>query len=197
MSEERWDEEKPSTAPPQDVEAADVLPALRAGMSAAVDRAVQKRLDELAADAVDEALTDDVLADLAGVAREGATDVVSPDELPAPYFGSLPEFVEDFLAGLYARNFDGRGRTWCPAWWNHIEAVVRLDAMWRSWEHLRQNPALGISSWLRDHGDYHMTVLMAQDGPFQGCSPTKGHTERDWRTLALTPAPDGLFATDS
>lgn len=190
MSEDAWDEE-PSVQP--ETFAADVLPALRAGMSAAVDRAVQKRLDALAANAVDEALTEDVLADLADVARQGATEVVSPDEPPGLYYSCLPEFVEDFLAGLYARNFDGPGRTWCPAWWKHTEAVVRLTAMWRAWEHLRHDATVGSSAWLRDHGDHHMTVLMAQDGPFQGCSPTKGHTERDWRRLPLIPPPAGLF----
>jgi len=187
---ERADDEHPASPL-----AAEALAGLRAGMGAAVDRAVQRRLDALAADAVDEALTDDVLADLAAAARAGATEVVSPDQAPQLYYASLPEFVGGFLAGVYARNFDTKGRTWCPAWWNHTEAVVRLDALWRAWEHLRHDPALGISTWLRDHGDHHMTALMAQDGPFQGCTPTRGHTTREWRCLPIEPPPGSLFVT--
>jgi len=174
--------------------AVEALAGLRAGMSAAVDRAVQRRLDALAADAVEAALTDDVLAGLAAAARAGATAVVSPDQPPQLYYASLPEFVEGFLAGVYARNFDTKGRTWCPAWWNHTEAIVRLDALWRAWEHLRHDPALGISTWLRDHGDHHMTALMAEDGPFQGCTPSRGHSLRDWRRLPIERPPSDLFA---
>ena len=37
---------------------------------------------------------------------------------------------------------------------------MRRDALWRSWEHLRQDPATGISVWLKDHCDYDMTVLL-------------------------------------
>lgn len=166
--------------------------ALRAAMAHAVDRAVRDRLEQLAADAIDEALTDDVLSDLVGAAQESAAAAIAPEHA-ALYYDSLPEFVEDFVAPVYARSFEGRERTWCPAWWNHTEAVARLDAIWRAWEQLRKDPALGPSVWFRDHGDHHMGVLMASDGPFKGCSPTKGHNERDWRRLPLLPPPAGLY----
>jgi len=162
-------------------------------MSAAVDRALQRRLEDLAADAVDEALTGEVLADLTEAARANAIEVVSPDEPAGLYYSSLPDFVGEMVAPLYARSFEGRERTWCPAWWKHPEAVVRLDAMWRAWEHLRKDPTVGMSSWLRDHGDHHMTVLMASDGPLKGCSPGKGHSDRDWRRLPLEQPPTNLF----
>lgn len=201
MSDEDWGaddetDDSESDDQPAGPLAAEALAGLQAGMGAAVDRAVQRRLDGLAADAVDEVLTDDVLAHLAAAARAGATEAVSPDQAPQLYYASLPEFVEGFLAGVYARNFDTKGRTWCPTWWNHTEAIVRLDALWRAWEHLRHDPALGISTWLRDHGDHHMNALMAQDGPFQGCTPTRGHTTREWRRLPLEAPPAGLFDAD-
>jgi len=83
-------------------------------MGTAVDRAVQPRLDALAADAVDEALTDDVLADLAAAARAGASEVVSPDRTPQLYYASLPDFVEGFLAGVYARIINTKGNHLVP-----------------------------------------------------------------------------------
>jgi len=42
-------------------------------------------------------------------------------------------------------------------WWESPEAIFRLEAMWRSWEALRLNPATVISDWLRDHADHHLT----------------------------------------
>ncbi|MEJ5869370.1 DUF4913 domain-containing protein [Pseudokineococcus sp. 5B2Z-1] len=169
------------------------LPALRAGMDAAVQRAVQKRLEDVATAAVDEAFDDDVMADLADVARSGAVEVVSPDQPPALFYATLPDFVEGFLATTYARSFDLRELTWCPQWWRHSEAVVRLDAIWRAWEHLRKDPTVGTSTWLLQHGDPNMNVLMSADGPLKGCSPDKGHREPPWRRLPLEKPPPGLY----
>jgi len=46
--------------------------------------------------------------------------------------------------------------------------LQRLEALWRAWEHLRQDPALGMSVWWRDHADPHMAALLDPDGPFAG-----------------------------
>lgn len=65
---------------------------------------------------------------------------MSPDE-PRLYFCCLPEFVDTFLLDTYRRAVGSAARTWCPQWWRHAEAIVRLEALWRSWEHLRLDPA--------------------------------------------------------
>ncbi len=57
-------------------------------------------------------------------------------------------------------------------WWMHPEAVARLDALWRAWEHLGNDPATGMSVWWRDHADHHMGVLMSPDGPFRKSTGT-------------------------
>jgi Domain of unknown function (DUF4913) len=67
-----------------------------------------------------------------------------------------------------------------------------LEALWRSWEHLRLDPATGISVWFRDHADHHMTILLSADGPFKGCSPDKGDSQR-LDPLPLTEPPTGMF----
>ena len=124
-----------------------------------------------------------------------ATDVaeqVAEPPVPRLYYPSVDVFVRDQLAPSYRRNLDGRNRTWCPQWWRHPEAIARLEALWRAWEHLRLEPATGMSIWLRDHADHHMTVLLDPDGPFKGCSPEKGHGER-LDPLPLEDAPPGLF----
>jgi hypothetical protein len=114
------------------------------------------------------------------------------DEAPALYYLTVEAFVREHLALTYRRQLEGRHRTWCPQWWRHPEAIIRLEALWRSWEHLRLDPALGMSVWLRDHADHHMGVLLDADGPFKGCGPDKGHSARV-EPLPHEDAPAGLF----
>jgi hypothetical protein len=116
----------------------------------------------------------------------------SDDDQPGLYFPSVDVFVAELLAPTYRRSLDGRQRTWCPQWWRHAEAITRLEALWRAWEHLRLDPATGMSVWLRDHADHHMTVLFDPDGPFKGCSVDKGHSKR-LDPLPLKPPPPHLF----
>ena len=78
-------------------------------------------------------------------------------------------------------------------WWRHDEAVARLDALWRAWEHLRLDPATGLSVWFRDHADHHMTILLDADGPFKGCDGT--HSQRPLEPLPPRPPPPGDVRT--
>jgi Domain of unknown function (DUF4913) len=123
-------------------------------------------------------------------------DGQAPDEQEAPapelVYATVEDFVREQLAPMYRRSLEGSERTWCPQWWRHAEAIARLDAMWRAWEHLRLDPPTGISVWFRDHADPHMTVLLDSDGPFKGCSPSKGHGQR-LAALPLDPPPPELF----
>lgn len=113
-------------------------------------------------------------------------------EAPSLYFPDVEVFVRELLSLSYLRSLDGRHRTWCPQWWRHAEAIARLEALWRAWEHLRLEPALGMSTWWRDHADPHMAALMDPDGPFKGCSPERGHHGR-LGPLPSDYAPVGLF----
>lgn len=112
---------------------------------------------------------------------------------PALHFPTLPAFVEHFASWYRREVFDGFERVWCPDWWRHPEAVVRLDAMWRALEALRQDEATGISVWLRDHVDVHMAQLLSSSGPFRGCSARDGHTADPLRELPTTPPPPGWW----
>jgi hypothetical protein len=114
-------------------------------------------------------------------------EAADEDQAPAPYCASLNEFVETILLPLYRRSLEGHERAWCPEWFKHAEAVLRLDALWRAWEHLRPEPALGMSVWMRDHLDHHMPVLLDSDGPFKRCSSDRGH--RPLEPLPSAPPP--------
>jgi len=87
---------------------------------------------------------------------------------PVLDYNSVYEFYEGIVAPILRdRHIDPRsGLRWCKRWWDYPEAMMRLDALWRSYEHLRQDPATGISVWFRDHFDVHMAVLTSQHGPF-------------------------------
>lgn len=113
------------------------------------------------------------------------------DEDPGTFYDALDQFVERQLAPMWRRQLD-LSAVWCPEWWRHAEAITRLDALWRAWEHLRLEPALGISVWLRDHADHHMAVLLNPHGPFQYCNLDKGHSTRLEPLPVLSP-PAGLF----
>lgn len=96
-----------------------------------------------------------------------------PPELVYP---SLDEWFTDYFASAYRRSFLGPQQRWCAQWWLHPEAVSRLDALWRAWEHLRLDPALGMSVWWREHADNHMAVLTHPDGTFKACQPGDANT---------------------
>jgi hypothetical protein len=114
---------------------------------------------------------------------------------PELFYGSVEDFVREQLAPMYRRALDGHQRTWCPEWWRHAEAISRLEALWRAWEHLRLDPATGMSVWFRDHADHHMAVLFDPEGPFKRCSVEKGHgAGRALEPLPLVEPPEGLFA---
>lgn len=95
---------------------------------------------------------------------------------PKDLFPDLVAWVHDWLIPVYRRPVgDGRNRAWCPEWWKHPEALIRLAACWRGFESARPAPGEALSAWLRDDLDYHMTVLTSPDGPLKGCNETRGH----------------------
>lgn len=74
--------------------------------------------------------------------------------------------VEHF-APIYTRSIGGEYR-WCSRWWDHAEAIERLEALWRAWETLRLDPALGMAVWYRDHVDHHLPLLLSVAAPLAG-----------------------------
>ena len=121
-------------------------------------------------------------------AERQLADLADP---PGLYYLTLGEWVAEWLFPVYRRSILGHDRVWCPQWWRHAEAVARLEALWRAWEHLRQDPATGLSVWFRDHADHHMTVLLDADGPFKGCDGQ--HSEHPLDELPHDPPPEGMF----
>ena len=83
--------------------------------------------------------------------------------------------------------------SWCAKWWEHAEAITRLEALWESWEKHRLEPGTGMATWWRDFADHHMAVLTDRDaGPFFKCDPAKGRHEVPALWATELP-PEGMF----
>lgn len=126
---------------------------------------------------------------------EDSQETALPEETPQLVFGSTDEFLRDYLRTTYRRPINGSSRIWKARWWEYDEAITRLEALWRAWEHLRLDPATGMSVWWRDHADHHMPVLMSPDGPFHGEDNYEqvNRTQRNGDPLPYEAPPVGLF----
>ncbi|WP_240644289.1 DUF4913 domain-containing protein [Antribacter gilvus] len=153
------------------------------GVAEEMEREAKEALDTALAGAADEATR--LAAEAAAAAAEPATD--APPEL---FYRNVDEFVREFLRYVYRRPVDGRYSFWSPRWWKYDEALNRLEAMWRAWEHLRLDPATGPSVWWRDHADPHMRVLLSPHGPFRRETDV---VATDGEPLPYEPPPEGLF----
>lgn len=114
---------------------------------------------------------------------------------PELVYSSAVEFFADLLSQSYVREVnEGAAYAWCPEWYKHPEALIRMEAFWRAWEHLRLEPALGVSTWWLNHADPHMCVLMDKEGPFKKCA-YDGHKTpaRDRNALLHTTPEAGIF----
>ena len=109
------------------------------------------------------------------------TGGAAEEEPIVPFFGSLLEFVVEHLGPVYARNTSPTVR-WCASWWDHAEALYRLEALWRTWELYRLEPRLGIASWLRDDLDPQLRELTSPTGPFASCTADRHSPVKALRT---------------
>lgn len=178
-------------------------PALRQVVQKAVTDAVKDAMQA----AVEEALDPTVLEELqlqAGTAAARALDdelavleeEPEPADEPTLYYGSVDEFVREYLILAYRRRVDGQRTMWAADWWKYDEAVIRLEALWRSWEELRLDAATGMSVWWRDHADHHMNVLLSADGPFAAAGEggaDRPNTNEKGQPLPYAAPPAGMF----
>lgn len=123
-------------------------------------------------------------------------DQPETEELPARRYETLDAFVSDFLVSALWIDLTGQTRIWCPEWWRHSGAILRLDALHRAFEGLRQDPATGMSTWILHHADPHMAALTSPQGIFKGCSIDRGHDPEREREIPIALPPPGLFAPE-
>lgn len=114
--------------------------------------------------------------DPAGDAAPTLAAVAAPDAStdPVNFFPDVFAFVDDLLVHVYARRHNlSQDFKWCPWWSRHPEAVSRLEALWKAFEALRQDPGTGGSNWWNHHADPTMHALTAANGTFKECSDSQ------------------------
>ncbi|GAB2917880.1 hypothetical protein GCM10027047_14500 [Rhodococcus aerolatus] len=108
---------------------------------------------------------------------------------PSTVFPDLGAWVEGQLAPSLSMHItgDGRGRVFCPQWWDHDAVVIRLAALWEAWETAKTSRTM--STWWVQHADPHLKVLCdGETGPMRRCSE---HRHVPTRTLLTVPTPAG------
>lgn len=186
-----WDTPDPDTTTPGTTAAGAAPLVVRI-----VTDTITDRLADIIVPVVDEALAA-VLADPTTVdqlhagARAAINQLLAaPPPEPGLRYRSVDEFVRDLVIPVFRRNVGPRAEArWSARWWESAEAIMRLEAMWRAWEALRHDPATGISHWLRDHADHHMTILLSPTGPFARSQDEAKASD----PLPYAPPPEGLF----
>ena len=77
---------------------------------------------------------------------------------------------------------------WCPQWWDHPEAVERLEALWEAWEIGRLGGGAWKSAWWVTHADRQLSRLCHPDtGPFGSCHREHRRETKPWTS---DPVPD-------
>ncbi|MFF1452684.1 DUF4913 domain-containing protein [Streptomyces sp. NPDC058274] len=108
----------------------------------------------------------------------------------------LSFWVADLLLPVYGREVTSQ-QPWCPRWWEHLEAIARLHALWLAWQEYT-DPAAGASGpavWHRDHLGPALAELRSPAGPFAGCKtgshrPKQPPTVEPYAASVTPPEPD-------
>lgn len=123
----------------------------------------------------DENQTDDLTGQFEGTRdlEDGEVGEQQPVDLAYP---DAVSWLEGYLVQIWRHGADGN---WCRYWWRHAEAVTIIEALWRTWEHLRTEGPTGMAVWLRDYLNPLMHQLTAKTGTFADCrAQTSEHRAR-------------------
>jgi len=199
---------RPTAHSPLDAVVASAVQGFDAGamVEGVVAAEVSKEVRKIVAAALTKTLTPErrqLLADTAAAAVEaefqtmtGETDSTAAGDEPEVenHFPNVYVFVQDFLVKVQARPVrDGLALHWCSQWWDHPEAVSRLEALWKAFEVLRRDPGTGAATWWRDYADPTMAALSDAAGTFAKCSDTTHAVPPD---LPVEPPAAWLLQSD-
>lgn len=117
---------------------------------------------------------DDLTAQVLGLSQEVTDLALAPSILEggrvrSRAYDTLEDWVDQYFREVFRRPTGGEFR-WCVEWREHLEAVVRLTALWTSWEALRAEQPSALVTWLVGYLDPQLPVLLGRSGPFAGCT---------------------------
>ncbi len=168
----------------------------------AVTAEVSKEVRKIVADVLTQALTPErrqLLTETAAEVVEAEFKTMTGEADDAEpgvenHFQNVYVFVQDFLVKVHARPVrDQLSWRWCSQWWDHPEAVSRLEALWKAFEVLRRDPGTGAATWWRDYADPTMAALSDAAGTFAKCSDTTHALPPD---LPMEPPAAWLLESD-
>lgn len=110
---------------------------------------------------------DERLADVADTEPAHTSNGAGADQWE-PAYPTLMSWVNDWFLTHVER---GRRARWCERWFEHPEALWRLEGLWRTFEQARLDPWAGPASWTTGQLDPQVAVLLDDRGPFGECSP--------------------------
>ena len=105
---------------------------------------------------------------------------------------ALVPWVENNITTLITRKVpttDGAPR-WCACWWDHAEAIARLEAARQAWMALSTAGGTGLVTYFDYLDRVVLAVLTSDTGPFARCGPRQ-HTPD--RPLGHTPPPPEIY----
>jgi hypothetical protein len=107
-----------------------------------------------------------------------------------PMFADVETWVEAVYSTTYIRA-KAADIKWCSRWWSHPEAIVRLTALWQTWEvaQISQDPA-AMADWIRTYLDWLNPPLLSAVGPFNECNWTRHNQPQPMPT---EPVPAGWW----
>lgn len=108
----------------------------------------------------------------------------------------LVPWVEDNITTLIARKVpttDGAPK-WCPQWWDHAEAIARLEAARQAWLALSAAGGTGLVTYFDYLDRVVLAVLTSETGPFARCGPRQHTIDRPLGHIP--PPPEAYEAYD-
>ena len=141
---------------------------------------------QLARDAAEQART---TAEHAVGAAGGTTEVTTGHGVDMT---TLVPWVENNITTLIARKVpttDGAPK-WCQCWWDHAEAIARLEAARQAWVALSGAGGTALVTYFDYLDRVVLAPLTSETGPFARCGP-RHHTVE--RPLGHTPPPPEVY----
>lgn len=138
----------------------------------------------------EQAAIGDAPAEQAGGTGNGTTDVKTGQGVD---MRTLVPWVENNITTLIARKVpttDGAPK-WCQCWWDHAEAIARLEAARQAWVALCGAGGTALVTYFDYLDRVVLAPLTSETGPFARCGP-RHHTVE--RPLGHTPPPPEVYA---
>ena len=105
---------------------------------------------------------------------------------------TLVPWVENNITTLIARKVpttDGAPK-WCQCWWDHAEAIARLEAARQAWIALSGAGGTALVTYFDYLDRVVLAPLTSDTGPFARCGPRQHTIERP---LGHTPPPPEIY----